>query len=73
VIHAYLWHVLHPVIFLEDAGNHMIVGMQGTVHRGMQGTVCRWGCKEPYVGGDAGNHIYVGMQATVRRRGCREP
>jgi hypothetical protein len=21
----------------------------------MQGTVRRWGCREPYVGGDAGN------------------
>jgi len=39
----------------------------------MQGTICRWGCRELYIGGDAGNHTSVGMQGTICRGGCREP
>jgi len=39
----------------------------------MQGTVHRWGCREPYVGGDAGNLMIVGMKETIRRMGCWEP
>jgi len=46
--------------------------MQGTILGGDAGNHTRWGCREPYVSGDAGNRMSVGLQGTVHRWGCRE-